>query len=263
MKGEKNAINRMYLNQINIKWRKVEQAAGDFRASADKLDALIDALDEFAHDLQNPKYRQSAKDKGGFCSDAELFSGSYIDDLLQVLVGQYKLPQSGVHWGYQVYSTGFEFAQKRLLLDNRQPFIQSGESPRLLMLGQQIDLQFRLAGRRNFTKYQINLPILVFHTFHSFDENDFIRVNHYAHLAKQIFAMSKTLVVTETLAGSYYPDIGGSSVDGVFVLRKADKKSQQHGLSTEVVKRLDRKIRDMLLEKESNPRDILRCGFAD
>ena len=263
MKGEKNAINRMYLNEINIKWRKVEQAAEDIRKNGGKLDALIGAFDEFVHDLQNPKYHQSAKNKGGFRSNADIFSSVWIDDLMNVLMDQFQFKQSGVKWGYQRYSTHFKFYQKRLLLDDRQPTIESSESPKFLMLGQQIDLQFRLAGRRNFTKYELNLPILVLHTFSSFGEEDFIRSDYYARLAKQTFEMGKTLVVCESLQNGFYPDVSDSDIDAVFVLRKHDKKTQQSGLSVEVVRHLDRRIRDMLFEKESNPRDILKNGFID
>jgi len=263
MKAEKNAINRMYLNEINIKWRKVEQAAEDFAKNGGKLDALIEALDEFAHGIQNPKYKLSNKNKAGFRPNAELFCASYIDDLLNILMGQYRFTQSGVRWGYQKFSTHFKFYQKRLLLDDRQPTIESSESPKFLMLGQQIDLQYRLAGRRNFTKYQLNLPILVFHTFGSFGEDDFIRTEYYARLAKQTFELGKTIVITETLNPGFYPEIGDSDIDAVYVLRKVDKKTQQNGLAPDVIRQLDRRIREMLYEKESDPRDIQKNGFID
>ena len=263
MKGESNAIIRMYLNEINIKWRKVESAAEALRGNGGKLDALIASLDEFVHDLQNPKYRQSSKNKGGFRSDSEIFSSVWIDDLLNVLMSQFKFTQSGVKWGYQRYSTHFRFYQKRLLLDDRQPTIETSESPKFLMLGQQIDLQFRLAGRRNFTKYELNLPILVFHTMRTFGEEDFIRSDYYARMAKQTFEMGKTIVVADSLHNGFYPDLTDSAIDAVYILRRQDKKTQQNGLSVEVVKQLDRRIRDMLFEKESNPKDILRTGYTE
>jgi len=261
LKNEKNPINRMYLNEINIKWKKVELAAEDFRMNGGALDTLITALNEFSHDLQNPKYHQSIKNKGGFRGGADIFSAGYLDDLLNILMGQH--PITGASWGYQKFSTHFKFYQKRLLLDDRPPTIEYRERPRFLMLAQQMDLQFRLAGRRNFTKYELQLPIIVFHTFHTFGEEDFIRVEYFARLAKQTFELGKTLVVTETLSGGFIPDVSGTGIDGVFVLCRPSKNGQPGDLAPEVVKLLDRKINNFLHEREADPRDILKTGYID
>jgi hypothetical protein len=88
-KNEKNPINRMYLNEINIKWKKVELAAEDFRMNGGALDTLITALNEFSHDLQNPKYHQSIKNKGGFRGGQTSSPPATCDDLLNILMGQH------------------------------------------------------------------------------------------------------------------------------------------------------------------------------
>jgi hypothetical protein len=264
LKVEKHPVNRMYLNEILMKWRKVERAAEEFQKGAEPLENYLSALSEYTRDLQNAKYRVNKQSKTGFKSNSEIFALTYIDDLLTLFINKYEIcRQPGVTWGYQRFSGNIRFYQKCLFLNRKQPDLEIEESPKFLQLTQQIDLQYRLAGKRTFSKHTLTVPIIVFHTYRTFLEEQFIRVEYYAKLARETFGKVKNVVVTESIEPNFFPDLDRSCVDAIFVLRKQAREEPLNDIAPDVVRLLEIKIREYLHECEHDPREIVRKGFID
>ncbi len=265
-KTEKNPISRMYLNEISIKWRKVEKEAKDYCAAEDaKIDTFLDVLNDFATELQNPKYKADKLAKGGFKSNSELFSVAYIDDLITILIDKFKSKcNPGIRWGYQKFTSDLKLYEQNMITCTKNPAMKTKDSPKFLMLAQRLDLQYRLAGKRNFTKNSITLPLIIVHTFRNFNEEHFIRVEHYSNKAKKTFESGKVFIVTETIEQGFYPDIENSSIDGIFVLRKHVKKSKNnHNISIEVVNMIEAKFKEFIEFKKTDPKDIIKTGYID
>jgi hypothetical protein len=264
LKAEKNPVNRMYLNEIIMKWRKVERTAEEFQKGAEPLENYLSALSEYSRDMQNPKYRVNKQSKTGFKANSEIFALNYVDDLLTMFINKHDISrQPGIVWGYQRFSGNVRFYQKALFLNRKQPDLEVEESPKFLQLAQQIDLQYRLAGKRNFSKHSLTIPIMVFHTYRAFLEEHFIRVEYYAKLARETFGKVKNIVVAESIEPNFFPDLDRSSVDAIFVLRKQAREEPLNDIAPDVVKLLDNKIREFLFECEHDPREIVRKGFID
>ncbi len=263
LKSEKNPINRMYLNTITIKWKKVDKAADDLAQRTGGMREFVEALNDFSLELQNPKYRFDRSTKSGFKSNHEIFSVAYLDDLLTLLLNRHPMLQDGgIRWGYQRFCMNLRFYQKNLFSD-KNPDMQFPESPKFLMLSQQLDLQFRLKGRRNFNKYQITTPILLFHTFRNFMEEHFIRVDYYSRLAKVSYDRCKSIVIAETIDENFYPELEDSNIDNIFLLRGQSRNGQTKSFSLEIVKLLDEKIEEYLAEGDQDKKQIIKSGVIE
>ncbi len=265
-KTEKNPISRMYLNEISIKWRKVEKEAKDYCAAEDaKIDTFLNVLNDFATELQNPKYKADKLAKGGFKSNSELFSVAYIDDLITILMEKFRNKcNPGIRWGYQKFTTDLKLYEQNMITSTKNPTMKTKDSPKFLMLAQRLDLQYRLAGKRNFSKNSITLPLITVHTFRNFNEENFIRVDHYSNKAKKTFEKGKVFIVTETIEQGFYPDIENSSIDGIFVLRKHVKKSKNnHNISIEVINMIEAKFKEFIEFRKTDPKDIIKTGYID
>ena len=86
MATEKNPVNKMYLNEIRIKWKNVEKAATD-KAQSNEL--MVKALNNFTKQLQNKKYVFVKSSEKGFKEDSPLFTPLYLDDLISVFLNNF------------------------------------------------------------------------------------------------------------------------------------------------------------------------------
>jgi len=149
IKTEKNAINKMYLNEIVIKLKKLEQATEAFADDDKKLAEYVDTLSMFAQTLAKPKYKYNKSSNGGFKPGMEIFEPIYIEDLISEMIKKIaNLDQPGISWGYQRFASNVKFYQKTLFIQNRNPGIEFKKSAKFLMLAQNIDTQFRMTGKR-------------------------------------------------------------------------------------------------------------------
>lgn len=264
LKNEKNPVNRMYLNEVMIKWRRLQSTADSFMKDPELLPDLVKHLDEFSTNVRNPKYKYSVQNKTGFKAISEIYSTAYLDDLISLLMTRHDIfKQKGIVWGYTPFTMGMKFQQASLVLGNRNPSFDTRESPKFLQLVQSMDFQFRLTGKRNFSKYSIKLPILTFFTFRNLQEEQFIHVEYFAKSARTTFERGRTIIVTESLDPGFIPDIPNSFTDAIFLLRKPNGGKDLPEMNLDVVKKLDKKIEHYLYERESSPKQVLKKGYFE
>ncbi|MBN1949291.1 MAG: hypothetical protein JW784_06070 [Candidatus Cloacimonetes bacterium] len=245
---DKNPVNRMYLHEISMKWQVFQQLAEDYQKAENK--ELVAALNEFITSLSNRKYKYNPSSRNGFQDDSPLFSARYLDDLVTVLIQRTEIQKKiGVSWGYQAFSIHLKFNPPSLMLMGINPMFEQNMSVPVLSLVQKMDFQFRITGKRNYRKYRIAFPLIQFHDFKNLNELDYIRVDHYAKLAKETFSKSRSIVISETLEDRFVPNIRTSSFDAIFVLKKQYRSEGSGELSLQTVNLLEERIRELLNER--------------
>ncbi len=254
LKDETNSVNKMYLHEINIKWKNFEKAA-ESKAGFNNL--IIKAINDFISSLSNKKYVYNSTTRRGFKKKSPVFSNCYLNDLISVLMSRRKiLSHLGVKWGFQTFNVNLKFNPNDLCSIEKDIKFEQSYSPEMLQLTQEIDTQHRVSGKRNFRKYKTILPLIIFHTFDNLTEVDFIRTEYYANMAETTFEKSKTVIITETLDENFIPELSSSKINSIFVLRKQYKSDESKDISIEVVDTLEKKIKELLTEK-----DIASCDF--
>ena len=119
-----------------------------------------------------------------------------------------------------------------------------------MQLTQKIDVQIRVSGKRNFHKYELNLPLIVFHTCKNLTGEIFTQCEFSANQAKITFKKSKSIIVVETLEKDFFPDIKSSSIDAVFVLKKSYSNMSESELSSDVVDAVEQEIKGYLTNQK-------------
>ncbi len=260
MQDKKNPVNSMYLHEINLKWSIFEKLTEDITTL--KNVEIVNAINNFVSAIRNKKYQYNSSTKNGFKPDSLLFSEVYLHDLISVLVERNKIINNqGISWGLQSFSTNLKFNPQNLGVMDKDLRFEQEISEKLLCLTQKLDFQFRIKGKRNFHKYEIIFPLIIFFTFKNLDETDFIKSNHIAQKAKATFERSKSIIITETINQEFIPDVGSSSVDALYILRRQSSNKVLNPISTEVVDMLDNKITDFLTENEWIGTEFIKKGF--
>lgn len=259
LESEKNPVNSMYLHEVSIKWKNLEKAA---EQSKDSNESLVKTLNEFISAVSKRKYKYNSETGNGFKEDSPLFSSCYLNDLVSVLIqrGQIMTHQ-GIKWGFQTFNTNLKFNPKNLCSLEEDLMFDQSQSPEFLQLTQELDSQFRVTGKHTFHKYKSILPLIVFHTFRNLTEEDFIRTEYFANMAKSSFEKSKTIIITEMLDENFIPELRSSKVGSICVLRKQFKTDKPNEISVDAVNALEEKIKELLTEQREIGDDFKETGM--
>ncbi|MDO9577890.1 MAG: hypothetical protein Q7J16_08395 [Candidatus Cloacimonadales bacterium] len=256
--AEKNPVNRMYLNEIKLKWLNFEK---EVENKENSNDIILKALNNFLNTLNNKKFKYIASSNKGFKPESEIFTPFYIDDLISVFMQKKKiLNHLGISWGKQSFSTGLQFNPISFRDLQDSPNYEYGESPEFLMLVQQIDFQFKIVGKHRFNKHLINFPLIVFLIYRNLTQDDLIKTDYYANMALRTFSKAKIVIVTETLDKSVTPDVRSLPIDSIFVLRKQFKDVELSPISIDVINALEQKIDSFLAERYDITENFIETG---
>lgn len=248
LQKEPNAVNKMYLNELKLKWKNFEKVLNDKETSKEML---VKELNVFLKNLNNRKYKFTEISKKGFKPKSELFSPRYLDDLISYFLTKKNIMNNlGIQWGRQKFSTGLYYNPISFGAMEKSLNYEVEDSPDFLALIQEIDFQFRITGKRRFNKHQLHLPLLVFHTFVNLGHDDLIRSEYYANMAKATFTKAKTIIVTETLDKELTPDVRSLPIEAVFVLRKQYYGEELKPISVDVVKEISELIDSLLARRD-------------
>ena len=255
LKEEKNPVNKMYLHEIKIKWAKISKAIEESGGSNKEI---VEMLNVFRKSITNKKYKFNKLNSKGFIEDSPIFSVNYLHDLVSVIMERQKITDhTGIFWGCGNFNMNYEFSPKSFnTLEKDLNFKQSISSD-VLLLGQKIDLHYRVTGKRKFEKHMSILPLIVFHTFKILGNKDMMYLNHLAGLSKNAFSKSRTIMLTEKLEKDFIPDIASTNIDHVCVLAKENDTK----ISVEVVDELEKLINDILIEEHTVSKNILDTGI--
>lgn len=258
IKSEKNPVNKMYLHEIKLKWDKFLKITKEKQPDND---LLVKSLNDFIHSLRQKKYKFNKRSKKGFNKNSALFQAYYLNDLLSIFVNKQKIiEKDGITWDFQPFSYNIRLDPNNLSSMSRGVNYKQTYSDKYLQLIQNIDAQYRVSGKRNFTKYKYKIPLIVFHTYKTLFEEDFLKCENSATKAKSTFKKSKTIIVTESLRKDFVPDIEFSPVDIIFILRKDFSKNKSAKISAQVVKELELKISHFLKGVDPNSVNFKNTG---
>ncbi|MDD3052039.1 MAG: hypothetical protein PHR06_12965 [Candidatus Cloacimonetes bacterium] len=265
IKEEKNPVNRMYLNELLIKWKKVDayfekEKKADFENREETSNfyvGLASIINDYLVELSNPKYNFTNTGKKGFKKSADIFKPEYINDILTLIFEKLNISElPGVSWGYQSYTIKQRILPKRICDLTEAKEYSGEESHEILSLVQGIDLQYRAIGKKKFIKYNLKLPIIIFNINSSLEEEDFILMDFYAKQAKAVYDQSKYIVITEQHPefNNRYVNLetilSDTYIDDIIVLFGKDKKFQK--IIPERLIRLDRIVRGYLCNKKAD-----------
>lgn len=251
LKDEKNLINRMYLYEIILQYRKVEAAMKKVDSNGDdSYEQLAHALTSLISQLESSKYHFNKSNKTGFKKSCPIFWPTYLEDLLNAIVKRQKvLSNKGITWGKHPFSMNIGFKPKSFQEMEKDLCYKHQDSPGFLQISQQIDVHLRATGKKFFSKNIITLPLVIFSIHKRFGIDQLIRDRYYSLKAKETFDLSKFFVVCETFDSSIPYEEINPEIDLLFVLKRKKSTNRRGGyIDAEVLKSLSTTLESTLYE---------------
>jgi len=242
-KQEKSPVNKMYLSELKLKWKSFqEQIEAPGASNAD----LAEALSTYLGVIHNKKFVFNKSRGTGFHHTSALFSAYYLHDLISALLKRNSIvKEPGMSWGFNSFSYDFNLSGFSPQLSSLSPEIFKLQTPPVLSLTQKIDFQYRISGKRNFTKTEIVMPYLLFFAYKSPQTEHLFMIEHYARIAADISRAVKVFIVCETLEDCQKCEFGDLPIS-IFALRDQNHKTNTLQLSTEIIDKLDLAIKEAL-----------------
>ncbi|MDP8210759.1 MAG: hypothetical protein P9M05_08085 [Candidatus Stygibacter australis] len=241
-KQERKPVNKMYLSEIALKWKAFQQLTEE-PSSGNK--ELAEALSKFLGSLHNRKFLFNKLRGTGFDEDSPLFSASYINDLISSLMSRQPImSEPGIVWDFQSLNYRLALKGNNPVEITRSPVISSQKTPPVLSLTLNLDYQYRVSGKRNFTKEIFNLPFLLFFVIKNLTAVDLFNIEHYALQVKSTCHIAQTFIICETLEKCLECNYQEIPVK-IFALHLESRKNRNQ-ISVSMVNSLETAIKNVL-----------------
>ncbi len=237
-KQEKNPVNKMYLSEIALKWKNFQQLTEN---STSTNSELAEALSYFLAAIDNRKFILNKTRGTGFTNNSPVFSPNYLHDLIAALMlRQPILSESGITWDFQSLDYNLSICGNSPVEITHSLEIRNQKTPSVLSLSLGVDYQYRITGKRFFSKGTLKIPFLLFFAFKKPASENIFLVEHYARMAKTLFHPAQTFVVCESL--SEYPGCHFEELPIQIFTMLPESKNQNDQISTETIDKLEAAI---------------------
>ena len=199
LKNENNAINKMYLNELLINWKKVETSIEESKESP--IWALVSAISTFTKYLTLAKFKYNPTKKCGFTEDHDVFQGHYLYDIVEAILNSIgvKNEEHGLKINNKPFNSGFRLERasyKKLAEKPKFEFFSSGKH---LHVGLEFDLNYKLTSKKHYNRVKILVPIIVFYIDKYFSERSFEEIKQLKKESVAINSNALLICVTESV----------------------------------------------------------------
>jgi len=241
LKTEQNPINRMYLYDLVLNWKKVEDVC---KANTESpISSIVATVSEYTKYLSQPRFLATDKKTYGFEGDHEVFRPYYLYDILEKLLSSAGIVESpqGIVIRNRPFNNSVHLQNDDYLGQSQKPFLELSFSGKYLHVGLEFEFQYRLKGKKNFTKGNLFIPLIVFYIEKCFTEKSFKEIEQLRKDIKVLNPNALLFCITESADKRLmrqYSEIK----DMVYVTRASFKNDQQKPLQPQVFLRIFTKI---------------------
>jgi len=262
LKNEKNPINKMYLNELLINWKKVETSLEDTTDSP--ISTLVSAITTYTKFLSTNKFIYNDQKKCGFHDDHDVFKAHYLFDMLDRILADVgiKDTQRGLIVRNRAFNTGFVLEQGTFPVQSQKAKLDFQSSNKCYYVGLEFDMQFRLANRKFFNKGKIFIPLIIFYIEKCYNEDSFNEINQ---LKKDMVCLNPHALLfclTETVDKKFIHLYSGIE-DCLYVLRACFKNDPYKDLQPQVFLSFYNKLLNYVKKEVFSFENIVPFGHVD
>ena len=233
LKTEQNAINKMYLNELLINWKKVEAAIEE--AKEFPVSAMISAISAYTKNLTVAKFKYNPTKKCGFAEDHDIFQGYYLYDIVEKIldVAGIKEGKQGIVIKNKAFNTGFRLERNSYKKIVEKPKLEQFTSSKYLNVGLEFDFNYKLTGKKHYTKTMFYVPLIVFYIDKYYTERSFEEITQLKKDIKAINPRALLICLTESVERrllSSYAEIAKH----MYVLRANYKDDEYNDMQPQV-----------------------------
>ena len=262
LKTEHNAINKMYLNELLISWRKVETAIEE--AKEFPISAMISAISNFTRVLTVAKFRYNSTQKCGFKENHDVFQGYYLQDIAEVIleVAGIKEDKQGLFIKNRPINTGFRLEQNSFKKTINKPKFEFFSTGKYLTVGLEFDFNYKLIAKTHYNRVRICVPLIVFFIEKVFSERSFEEINQLKKDTIAINPNALLICLTESV-DKHFIHLYNEIEENLYVLRANYKDDEFKDMQPQVGLSLYNKLQNFANKEFYSFDKIVPFGHVD
>lgn len=265
LKNEKDPILQMYLNELLLYWQNVDAVYDNIdEYSEEFIPNFIKEISLYTEQLSiNKKFTYSERSKTGFTPDHDIFKPYYIFDILLQILKKYNITDStrGLSLRKRYFHTGLSLNNDSFISAIKKPYLKYSFSDNYYSLCLELDLQYRLAMSKSFTKIKIYVPLIVFYIRNYFTNYDVENIKKLKNDIQALNPNALILCLSEYIEKTYIDCLSPIKND-IYVLRKAYKGTYKH-IDLNLFAQIESKIHKFITERSASIEDIVPYGNID
>jgi hypothetical protein len=261
VQDETNPVKKMYLNELILSWKKaLNLLEADFEKNTVEL--FTDAMNSHLNLLKNPKFLYHPREaENGFKNTHPIFGPTYLRDLINLLLKPTGLLiNPALDTDFQSFNYNMHLKPMSFIDTLLRHQICFDTSDPVYSVCMKLDLQYKPAQKKMFSKEFISFPLMIFFIFRNYGKQEF---NQVELLKQQLLSSNPNAflcIVTETIdknAVNYYTN----HQKDLFILKKSLSNNTENEYALEVVQALQTKIFDYIKAKHIEYPDFVKKGF--
>ena len=262
LKAEQNAINKMYLNELLLHWKKVEATIeGD---KENPLETMVSAISAYTKNLTVAKFKYSNQKKCGFHDDHDVFKPYYLYDIVDTLLNVAGVKESkfGIHVKNKAFNTGVFLETSTYENLTQKPKLELFSSGKYYNVGVEMDFNYKLVGKKYYNKSKIYIPLIVFFIEKYYTEKHFEEIKKLKSEATALNPNAMLFCLTESVDKKFiqkYAEIESQ----LYVLRANFKGDTYNDIQPQVVLSLYDKIKNFVRRECISYERVVPFGHID
>jgi len=224
LKTEQNPINRMYLYDLIINWNKVENVCANNAESP--ISTIVSAVSEYTQYLSQPRFLETDKKAYGFDAEHDVFRPYYLHDIIELLLHSSGITENeqGIVIRNRPFNNSIHLQNDTFEQQTHKPFLELSFSGKYLHVGLEFEFQYRLKSKKNFTKGNLFIPLIVFYIEKCFCEKSFKEIAQLKADMKVLNPNAILFCITE-MADKRFMRLYSEIKDIVYVTRASFKSA--------------------------------------
>ena len=224
LKVEKQSKNKELLNEIWENYQRWKDANLKITGTTeDDIKQKVKLLNEYKNFIEQPKFKKEAGNKFGFTSQSQLHS-SVLEEFMYYLFKDIdKLKNKDLHWGRTRAYTNLYFAPPNIEAFEKSSNIVINVKNQDFSISKEVIIQSKVSNGEIWQENKIFVPIVCIECKTYLDKTMYEGSVSTAEKIKKGNPYCVFIIVTETYEVSLDVDPKYSSIDQIYVLRKAKK----------------------------------------
>ena len=249
-----DARKKMYLNEINIQYKKWKKANLEISENNENtIKQKIKLYKDYRYFLFSKKFR----DENTFIKNRKLFETTLSEFSYYLIKDLEILKNENIFLSRAELPIGIKFRYNSLKNIKKDEILKITTQKMRLVIGKNIDLKYRIQGRKTYISEIILIPFVVVETAMVLDDWNVLNFQNYARRFKKIFPQTLYIIFSEVVRDDFNIDINNLNLNGIYVIQKQTTNMKRKEISFEVISAFLKKIQDCFSqEKEDFVRQI-------
>lgn len=243
LKKEKDPRRTMYLNEINLQYKKWNAAHLEITSnSPDQLKEKIALYSDYRSFLFSKKFRE----ENTFLRERKLFETALSEFIYYIMKDidifqdkNFFLDRAEIPIGFKVDYDSIENIKNENIIDISKQKMR-------LVIGRDFDLKYRVSGRKSYINETIVLPFVTVSTALVLDEWYLLKLQNQVKKIKTFFPRLLCLLVCEVVNDDFDIDLKDIDIDGIYVLQRQTTTMKRRKISYEVISSFLNKVESHL-----------------